>query len=43
MKGPPINDKQPKFFPDLTYGIFKEEKLEKLLNDIAPLQNIEGL
>ena len=31
-----------KIFQDLTYGIFKEEKLEKLFN-IAPQENIEGL
>lgn len=34
-KGPHINGKLTKIFQDLTYGIFKEEKLEKLLSDIA--------
>ena len=32
-----------KIFQDFTYTIFKEEKLEKLLNDIALPKNIERL
>ena len=36
IKGPPINEKLTKIFQDLTFGICKEEKLEKLLNDLAP-------
>ena len=43
IKGPPINEKLTKIFEDLTYGIFKEKTLGKLLNDITSPENIEGL
>ena len=43
INGPPINEKLTNIFQDLTYGIFKVEKLEKLLNDIASPENMEGL
>ena len=38
-----INEMLTKIFQDFTYTIFKEEKLEKLLNDIALPKNIERL
>ena len=38
-----INEMLTKIFQDFTYTIFKEEKLEKLLNDIAVPKNIERL
>ena len=38
-----INEMLTKVFQDFTYTIFKEEKLEKLLNDIAVPKNIERL
>ena len=41
IEGPSINENLTKIFQDLTYGIFKEEKLETLLNDIVPPENIE--
>lgn len=30
-------------FQDLTYSIFKKEKLQQLLDEVAPLENIEML
>ena len=38
-----INEMLTKIFQYFTYTIFKEEKLEKLLNDIAVPKNIERL
>ena len=38
-----INEMLTKIFQDFTYTIFKEEKLEKLFNDIALPKNIERL
>lgn len=41
-KGPHINGKLTKIFQNLTYGIFQEENVEKLLKYNDPLEKIKG-
>ena len=41
-KGPHINGKLTKIFQDLTYDIFQEENIEKLLKDNDPQEKIKG-
>ena len=42
-RGPPIHKKLEKILQDLLWGVFKKEKLEKVVMDTLPLKNLENL
>ena len=42
-RGPPIHKKLEKILQDLLWGVFKKEKLEKVVMDTLPPTNLENL